>query len=258
MIPRMDVRGILICKGGNGHRLHESKDSVHPKAMKKYSKEAKKKLLILAAYIVTTLAITALLWPWIRNLSTEDGRIIMKQQVESYGPFAPVIYILLHVFHVIVAFVPGEPIELLGGVLFGTIAGTLYSLLGIILGTAAVFLLVRKFGRPLVYYFVPEEKIRNHRLLQNESKLEWAVFLLFFIPGTPKDLLTYLVPLTTINPTRYLLIATLARIPSILSSAYVGSSFGQGKYLVSLIAFGVTGGIGLIGMLINKWIERRK
>ena len=107
-------------------------------------------------------------------------------------------------------------------------------------------------------YFVPEEKIKNHRLLQDENKLEWAVFLLFFIPGTPKDLLTYLVPLTRINPTRYLLIATLARIPSILSSAYIGSSFGQGKYLVSLVAFGITGGIGLIGMLINKHIERKK
>ena len=127
-----------------------------------------------------------------------------------------------------------------------------------IIGTAIVFLLVRKFGRPLVGYFVPEEKIKNHRLFQDENKLEWAVFLLFFIPGTPKDLLTYLVPLTRINPTRYLLIATLARIPSILSSAYIGSSFGQGKYLVSLVAFGITGGIGLIGMLINKHIERKK
>jgi len=189
--------------------LYESPDSAHPKAMSKLSKEAKKRLLIVAAYIITTIAITLLLLPWIRQLSTSDGRIVMKQRVESYGAFAPMIYILLHVFHVIIA-------------------------------------------------FVPEEKIKNHRLLQDENKLEWAVFLLFFIPGTPKDLLTYLVPLTRINPTRYLLIATLARIPSILSSAYIGSSFGQGKYLVSLVAFGITGGIGLIGMLINKHIERKK
>lgn len=238
--------------------MYESPDSAHPKAMSKLSKEAKKRLLIVAAYIITTIAITLLLLPWIRQLSTNDGRIVMKQRVESYGAFAPMIYILLHVFHVIIAFVPGEPIELLGGVLFGTIPGTLYGLLGVIIGTAIVFLLVRKFGRPLVGYFVPEEKIKNHRLFQDENKLEWAVFLLFFIPGTPKDLLTYLVPLTRINPTRYLLIATLARIPSILSSAYIGSSFGQGKYLVSLVAFGITGGIGLIGMLINKHIERKK
>ena len=162
--------------------------------MSKLSKEAKKRLLIVAAYIITTIAITLLLLPWIRQLSTNDGRIVMKQRVESYGAFAPMIYILLHVFHVIIAFVPGEPIELLGGVLFGTIPGTLYGLLGVIIGTAVVFLLVRKFGRPLVGYFVPEEKIKNHRLLQDENKLEWAVFLLFFIPGTPKDLLTYLDP----------------------------------------------------------------
>ena len=161
--------------------MYESPDSAHPKAMSKLSKEAKKRLLIVAAYIITTIAITLLLLPWIRQLSTNDGRIVMKQRVESYGVFAPVIYILLHVFHVIIAFVPGEPIELLGGVLFGTIPGTLYGLLGVIIGTAIVFLLVRKFGRPLVGYFVPEEKIKNHRLLQDENKLEWAVFLLFFI-----------------------------------------------------------------------------
>ncbi len=84
------------------------------------------------------------------------------------------------------------------------------------------------------------------------------MFFLMFIPGTPKDLLTYFAPFTGISLLRMLFIAAVARIPSIITSTYVGSSFAQGNHLKSIIIYAVVGVISLAGILVyNKFISTR-
>lgn len=99
-------------------------------------------------------------------------------------------------FQVVVAVLPGEPIEIGAGVAFGVWQGLGLCLIGAALGSTIIFLFTKKLGIKLVEVFVPLEKIRQLKFLQNNRRLHVLVFLLFWIPGVPKDVLTYFVGLT--------------------------------------------------------------
>ncbi len=239
--------------------MHDSCTSAQAKSMKeKLTKEAKKRGLMVLLYLLSAAVITALLIPSIRKISTPEGRLALKASVDHLGPFAPLLYIALQTVQIVLAFIPGEPVEILGGMLFGSILGCVYALIGVFCGTILVFLLVRKFGKPFVSLFFSEEQMNGHRLLRDERRLESLVFLLFLVPGTPKDLLTYLVPLTKIDGKKYLMIATFARIPSLITSTIVGASLGDGHFLFSLIMFLATAVIGLLGIWLNHRCSEQK
>ena len=92
----------------------------------------------------------------------------------------------------------------------------------ILLGGLLVFLFVRRFGVKAVEVFFPREKIESLRFLHNEKRLALWVFILFFIPGTPKDIMTYIVPLTPMKLSTFLLLSTVARLPSVVTSTTLG------------------------------------
>ena len=84
-------------------------------------------------------------------------------------------------------------------------------------------------------------------------------FILFLVPGTPKDaLLTHIIPLTKINPVKYFALSTIARIPSIVTSTFLGSSIGKGNILLSVIIFILTGALGIVGILYDNKMNRKK
>ena len=163
----------------------------------------------------------------------------------------------IQVLQIILAFIPGEPVEILAGVLYGTIGGFLLCQGGVFVGQLAVFQLVRRYGAPVVELFFERKHIRQFAFLKNVRRLEAIVFLLFFIPGTPKDILTYVAGLTPIRPGRFLFLATVARIPSILSSTLAGATLGEGKLWVSLVIFAAIGAVGIAGILLNQKILSR-
>ena len=100
--------------------------------------------------------------------------------------------------------------------------------------------------------FFPEEKIHNLPILNNPERLEQITLLLFLIPGTPKDILTYAAGLTDIPAKRFLLIATFARIPSIVTSVWAGASLRAGNWIISILLFTAAALIGLGGIWIHK------
>lgn len=198
-------------------------------------KKEKSRFLI-KAILITAIAVLVLflsvryLVPLSRLLVTEEGKEQILQQVESYGIFAPLIFIGLMTLQIVVAFIPGGPLELIAGMLFGGIKGTIYTMLGAVLGTCLVYLLVKVFGRPLVHIFISEEKMKEFSILNDEKRLEFWVFVLFLIPGIPKDLLTYIVPLTKMRPLHFILLANIARFPAIIASVFMGDSLSEGRY----------------------------
>lgn len=141
---------------------------------------------------------------------------------------------------VIVAFIPGEPFELGAGFVFGWLSGSVICLIGTALASATVFLMVRKYGVKLVEVFFSREKIKGYAFLNNNKKLNFLIFIMFLIPGTPKDLLTYLAGLTQIKISSFLLLTTLARIPSVISSTVSGSLTQEGSYTTAIIVYGIT------------------
>ena len=135
--------------------------------------------------------------------------------------------------------------------------GTLLCEIGILLGGLLVFLFVRRFGVKAVEVFFPREKIESLRFLHNERRLALWVFILFFIPGTPKDIMTYIVPLTPMKLSTFLLLSTVARLPSVVTSTIGGNALGTGKLTFALIVFGATALISALGILIYRRICKR-
>jgi uncharacterized membrane protein YdjX (TVP38/TMEM64 family) len=163
--------------------------------------------------------------------------------VDSHGFWGRLAFLGMVAFQVIIAIVPGEPLEIGAGYAFGAVEGTLLCILGTTLSSVLIFLVVKKFGMRVVTLFVSEEKIRSFTFLQNTRRLNLIAFLLFFIPGTPKDVLIYLGPFLPVRPHAFFLISTLARIPSVITSTFAGSQFAEGSWDVSLVVFLATGAV---------------
>lgn len=183
--------------------------------------------------------------------------------IDGCGPWAPLCLIGLMCFQVVVAVLPGEPIEIGAGVAFGVWQGLGLCLIGAALGSTIIFLFTKKLGIKLVEVFVPLEKIRQLTFLQNNRRLNVLVFLLFWMPGVPKDVLTYFVGLTEMKLPAFLAISTVARIPSALMSTSGGAALGSGQTTLAAWIFGLSVALGVIGAiyygkLIRKEREKKR
>ncbi len=196
--------------------------------------------------------------PMVRFLSEPE---LFRQWVDSHGIWGRLLFLGMVVFQVLFAIIPGEPVEIGAGYAFGALEGTFLCLLGMTLGGILVFLLVRRFGVRLAEIFFPIEKIRSLWFLRTEKRRNLLTFLLFFIPGTPKDLLCYFVGLTDMKLSTWIWITSVARIPSIITSTVSGDALGEQQYLLAAVAFGVTAAVSIAGILIYQKIikpRRRK
>ena len=221
--------------------------------------EKNKKLRILIQWITIAvlLAITVPITLYILHI--KDDLDSFEALVQSFGVWGVVFMFLLQVVQVVLAVIPGEPVELVMGALYGTVWGTLLCIAGIVVGTALIYILVKRLGRNFVEKIMDWEKFRKLKFLKNPAKRDTLMFFLMFLPGTPKDLLTYFAPFTGISLPRILIIAAIARIPSVITSTYVGSSFAQGNHIQSLILYAVVGAVSLAGILIyNRSIRKRE
>lgn len=177
---------------------------------------------------------------------------VMKEKLCSYGILGQAILMLIMAMQVIFVFLPGEIIEVSAGLLYGSWVGMLICLLGAALGTTIIYLIVKKFGMRFVNMVYSNEKCQKMKFLQDSKKLSMIVFFIFLIPGTPKDMITYLTPLTDMKLPQLLLITTIARIPSVLTSTVAGNALGLENYMYSISIFVVTGLLSIAGMFFYK------
>jgi uncharacterized membrane protein YdjX (TVP38/TMEM64 family) len=113
---------------------------------------------------------------------------------------------------------------------------------------------VRKLGAPFVQAMTGNKDSRISKFLHNSKNLNSLVFILYLIPGLPKDLLTYLVPLTEMKPSHFFVLSTIARTPAIFASTFVAASFKSGNYLGMAIVAVIFGGLGILGIVFNQKI----
>lgn len=164
----------------------------------------------------------------------------LRDSVQAFGWLAPAAIILLHVAQVIAAPIPGQPIDLVNGYLFGWFWGSVFSLAGLSLGTTITIGLTKRFGRPLVEKMITPkgfEKIRAYTRRRNQ----WLFFFLFLLPATPDDLLCFAIGLTSIPFRRAVVIAMLGRAPGVVVLVIAGAT-GQSlnPLSFSLIALAVS------------------
>ena len=221
-----------------------------------YDKDiTKQKAIIITIMVLLFLAFAAVGVvvgvPLVKSASEPEH---FREWIKSLGFLGDGAYIILVILQVVVALIPGEPIEILGGYAFGIWRGTVLYLIGAFIGSVIVFLLVRKFGKIAAEIFFSKEKLESLKILQTSPKRTLIFSVIFTIPGTPKDLLAYFVGLTDMKLSTWLIIAAFGRIPSAITSTISGSALGDGKYTSLIITLAVTLVLSLAGLLVYKFI----
>lgn len=219
--------------------------------------ERRRKLLAgisLAVVALLVVLLTLFISGWLRSFSKDDFR----EYIRSFGALGPLVLLGLQILQVFIALIPGEIVETAAGYVLGPWLGTAVCYLGIALASSLIFTLTRRYGVKLVEVFVSREKINELRFLNTAQKRNMLIFLIFFIPGTPKDLLTYFVGLTDIRLRTFLLLSMVARVPSVISSTFGGHLLGEEKYWGAVILYGITGLLSILGMIVyNRHLKKK-
>jgi uncharacterized membrane protein YdjX (TVP38/TMEM64 family) len=166
----------------------------------------------------------------------------------------PLICIGAQFAQVVIFIIPGEITQLAAGYAFGLWRGFLYSVVGILAGSAFNFYFARLVGRPVIERVVGPAMIEKvDRVLEN-AKGKSAMFLLFLLPGAPKDALSYGAGLTEIGLTEFLVVSMLGRAPALLASILIGSHASHGNY-AAVVATVIAVVLASAGYY---WYERRR
>ena len=176
--------------------------------------------------------------------------------VEERGFWGKLAFIGMVVMKVVVAVIPGEPFELAAGYAFGVWEGLFLCMIGITIGSMIVFSLVRRFGVSIIRVFFSQERIDGMKLLHTSKKGNVILSIVYIVPGTPKDFLNYCAGLTTIKLPTWLLVCSIGRIPSIITSTISGDAFVQKNYLLGIMVYVVTFLVGLIGVLVYNKVTK--
>ena len=208
----------------------------------------------IAVIAVLAIAVTVVVWRWLSEFSQDSFR----EYIRSFGWAGWLVMLGLQFLQVFVALIPGELLETGAGYVFGPLWGTVLCYIGLALASSLVFWLTRRFGVKLVEVFVSREKIAGLRFLNTEKKRYLMLFLLFFIPGTPKDLFTYFAGLMPVRFLPFMVLSLVARFPSIITSTVGGHLLGEERYWPAVVLYLVTGAVSLAGLLIYNAIQKRK
>lgn len=191
-------------------------------------------IIIIIIFVILTIKF----YPFIYSLKDEANRKVFEQNIKNMGVKGVVILTALQVSQVVLAILPGQPIEIVAGMAYGIVLGTTICTIGIFIGTAIVFYLVRALGKSFALLFIKEEsleKVENMKLFKDQKKLKFFLFFMFFVPIFPKDMFVYMGGLTKLKPKDFITLATVSRIPGQLLGVYVGASISGGSYIMPII-----------------------
>ena len=215
----------------------------------------KKRILGISIFIFILLVmilITVLLTKPLLELANHPEEL--KEAIQHTGIKGILGFFAIAILQVFAAIVPGGPLEIAAGYAFGIFRGALICDLAMSAGSVMVFLLARKFGIPFIELFFSREQIENVKILKTNERSRWIIFLLFLIPGTPKDILSYLVGLTDLDLPAWIFIVAVGRFPSILLSTLSGSALSSEKYEIFAVVLVVICLFTLLGAL---WYHKK-
>lgn len=214
-------------------------------------------ICLLVIFIIVIAYVTVKYVPVITQLINKPEKF--RDLLLSFGPASILVFIGFQVIQVIIAAIPGEVIQIAGGYVYGIVPGTFYSIIGIMIGSMLAFYIARLLGFALVQKLVPAKDLEKFYFLINSPKAEVATFILFLIPGIPKDVLVYIAGLTPLKAVNFFVISMIARFPGILGSAYIGANLEEKDYTEVIIVSVVAVILFLTGFFLkDKLIEQIK
>lgn len=177
--------------------------------------------------------------------------------VEEKGILGVLAFMGMNILQVLLAVIPGGPFEIGAGYAFGVVKGSLICDIAMTIASVIIFLFVKKFGLRFVELFVSKEKIESVKFLKSSKRSESIIFLLFLIPGTPKDLLSYLVGLTDMKLSHWIFICGVGRLPAIFLSALSGSALSSARYHLAIILIAAIIMLYVVGIILYRIHNKR-
>lgn len=208
----------------------------------------------LIAFFALMVIVVILIWPYIHEAFEPGGLSRVIDDVRNAGPLGVLILLAMQFMQIVVAFIPGEVVQMAAGMMYGPWLGAAVILLGCIISSAFVFAVVHRLGAPFVRDMVPTKYLDKFNAFEESGKLSIVVFILFLIPAMPKDTFTYLVPLTNMRMRDFLILSNVGRIPGIVISTYAANGLVDGNITQSLIIFAVVAVIAIVAIVFRDKI----
>lgn len=214
-------------------------------------------ICFLAAFIIASVVIALTVGKDVIAFVSDSQRF--RAWINEQGIWGMLAFIGIVCLQVFVAIIPGEAVEIAAGYAFGAWEGMLLCLIGTAVSSVFICLFTRRFGVKMLEAFVPRDKIDSLSFMRSEKRLNLLVFILFFIPGTPKDILTYFIGLTPMKIPTFLVLSSIARIPSVITSTLCGHALGTNQFGFAVAVFAVSAVISLAGLyLYNRIIQKKE
>ena len=204
--------------------------------------------------LLAAIALPVIIWRrelWELFSSTQR----LRQWIDGWGIAAPLVFIGVQALQVIVFVIPGEVPQVAGGYLFGALKGAGLSVLGILAGSAVSFFLARLLGRPFVAALFREEQVAKIERIASSRGARIAFFLLFLIPGIPKDILCYAAGITPMRFLYFAGVSTLGRLPGIAGSALIGSAAASRRWVLMGVVAAAAAVLFTAGLLLRPRIQ---
>jgi uncharacterized membrane protein YdjX (TVP38/TMEM64 family) len=161
-------------------------------------------------------------------------KMFLKQTVTAWGWLAPVVFVGIQALQVIISPIPGEITGPVGGALFGTLWGVIYSTTGLTIGTLCCFAIGRRWGEPLVRSWLSDHHWnRMSFIIEAEGAI--LCFILYLIPGFPKDIISYLFGISPMPFAVFAVVSTLGRLPGTWIASYFGARIGDHELIYALL-----------------------
>lgn len=217
---------------------------------------SKKAVMHILLGLLTILSIGLLVYyapSIIKIMSSMDN---FRAYIHSTGHWGPVMFILFQILQIVVAPIPGEVVQVAGGYIYGVTLGSLYTTIGLVLGSAIAFYFTRLIGRAYISRLLHKKNYKWMSFIHDERKFSAFLFIFFVIPGLPKDMLVFVAALTSMSSLRFFTILLVGRLPWIIASAAVGSTIHMQQYSIAIIICV----IAVIGFVLgyiykDKWMN---
>ena len=187
------------------------------------------------------------------DIFSKDTAAGVVEYLRHNSSIAFLLIIGIQIIQVVVCVLPGQPIQFAASYMFGVGIGYLLSVIGAMIGTTISFYLAKLLGSEAMHLFFGEEKITEYQRRLNSGRGLLIAFLIYLIPGVPKDLVSYAAGISEMRFRPFLLAATIGRSPAMLGSLLVGHFYGKQNYTAIII---ITAAILLI--LLICFIKRDK
>lgn len=213
------------------------------------------KLQVLIGIVIVSILTIVFSIPFIKHINNPQK---LRDLINAFGILAPLAFMLVSMIQILIPFIPGEPFELLAGYIFGTLKGSILCFVSGSISSIIIILLVKKYKEKIVHFFFKKKEVNRVKFLQ--TKKSFILYsIIFVMPGTPKDLLCYLGGLSKYDLIPLLIVVTVGRIPSIITSTIPADALGDKKYTFAIISYCVAALFCLAGFVIyNKIIAERE